>query len=177
MDIQLIARGGVPVKLDRSRLLFFDTASTWALYLKHGPDYLLKLIGNTPGEKTLFVRSEAALIDLLMAGLQRDAEQHNETLSEEQVRGFVHPFNMGKVAGLVIQALGRAVMTEAVPGKAVAAGDTPAGAAADGPGPAKVTTMSKRSASPSERLAGPPRSSGPRRSVSSTSRTRGTSKK
>ncbi|HSU19907.1 MAG TPA: hypothetical protein VLI45_09220 [Acidobacteriaceae bacterium] len=166
MELSL-QRGAIPVELDRTRILFFDHAATWLLVQKFGPAFLTKLY--RVKDKNVFELVDMdALAFFLFAGLQRDAKQHGEDLTLEQAQEFLRPWTYTLIFHAVIFAAVGATASPALPGKAAAdasAAEPPAPkqAAPSHPGPTKVTTSTKRSASPSRSSAGRKPSSGRRR--------------
>lgn len=172
MDISLIARGGVPIRLDRPRVLFFDMVATWALMQRYKRDYLSKLYrvetvtpaeGKTPARLAFELMDIEVLAVYLMLGLQADAKAGGESVTLEQVQSFLLPTTVNEIFELVIAALGRGIQAPAVPGKPDAATASPAAAAPQHPGPTKASTTRKPSASRSRSSTKPRSGSGRKR--------------
>lgn len=152
-------RGAYPITLDRERIVFFELSASFLLHKKYGPMFLLSLYRNTDGGKAE-LQSEEALRYFLWAGLQWDAKANGEKLSEEQVGKFFNPFNFDEITTIVTKALAATMNTPTPPGKTAAAAASPAVVATQGPGPTKVSTSSKRNASPTRRSTSRPNRSG-----------------
>lgn len=170
MDFEL-QRGQWPVDLDRRRILFFNDKATWLLYQQFGARFLPKLytIPNPKQPLEWKLESMDALAFFLWAGLQWDARRHGEELTLELVAGLIHPWNLDRIFRAVVFAVVGATAAPGLPGKESADGVAakPAAgtkAAPKHPGPSKVSTSLKRSASPTRSSAGRRTSSGkPRR--------------
>ena len=184
MDLSLLPRGAFPVTLDRERVVFFDMTATWMLIKKYGKQFLPSLY--VPGTGTsIELVSMDALVFFLYAGLQKDAKDHGETLTLEQVETFVTSWNFEEVLRRVTYACVGVMATPAMLGEmrtvvasaAPAVVENPAAPSVPAsPGPTKVSTPMKRSASPTPSSAGHRKGSGKSRPGSSTSRGKGTSK-
>ncbi len=170
MDLSL-QRGAIPVDLDRTRILFYDHAATWALIQKYGQRFILSLYDTKEedGRTELVLQSMDVLAFFLFAGLQADAKRNGETLTEEQAAAFLHSWNFAGIFRSVVWAVIGNTATPEMVGKAQATGPAAKPAARKTPpnlGPAKVTTSSKRSGSRSRFSAGARKGSGPRPSAS-----------
>lgn len=151
MDTSLLARGGTPVELDRTRILFFDLAATWLLIQRYGMTFATQLYrASGKGDAaSLELVSIDALAFFLFVGLMAEARANGETLTEEFVQQHIVPFNVQTIFLQVAIALSRSNRVPAPPtpeGKAEAAPAGPAEAAAK-QGRRKPSTSTKRSAS------------------------------
>ena len=169
MDLTRIARGGTPIDLDRTRVLFFDKAATWLLVQRYGTAFLAALYA--PGKNgAVELQSMDVLAFFLWAGLQAQARELGEDLTPERVEEFIVPLKIGEILNKVIIALARGIQTPPEPGKAEAVPASPAGAAEApaarhprGPGPTRASTLQTRSASQRRSSAKRPTTSGTRR--------------
>lgn len=163
MNSPLLARGGVLIKLDRERVLFFSMQSTWQLVQRYGMHFITALYkaSESEGGTAVELKDMDALLFFLWVGLQTEAEATGETLTLEQTAEFITPYTLPGVFNTVVTALMRDVSIAALPGKAEAATASPAPAAMH-PGPTKASTLTTRSAPPS-RSAGRGKPSGRQR--------------
>ena len=168
MDTSLIARGGTPIELDRTRILFFDKTAYWLLQVKYGAGPAAALYTAKPVGKDGY-RAELKDIDalelFLLAGLQADAQRNGETLTREQVGEWLMPSTIPMIFEAVVRAFTRGIHTPPAPGdagKADAAAARPA-AVAKKPASQKRSTSQKRSGSRSRSSARLRSSSGRRR--------------
>lgn len=158
MDLTL-QRGAFPVELDRSRILFYDMTATWLLIQQYGQKFLTALYRiRGKGKDEFELVSMDALAFFLWVGLQADAQNNDEDLTLDQVKGFLRPWTYTAIFQRVIFAVVGATATPSILGKAPADGEAAkpaaAPAAAKGPGPTKVSTSTKRSGSRSRSSAG-----------------------
>src|SRR6185437_15472565 len=163
-----LQRGAIPVDVDRQRILFFDHNATWLLLQKYGPRFIIELY-RVPDPKVprFELVSMDALAFFLFAGLQADAKRRGEELTLEQAQAFLTPWTYEKIFERVVYAVVGATATPAMLGKAAAddaaakpSAEPKAAPAHPHPGPTKVTTSLKRSASPSRSSTGPRKPSG-----------------
>ena len=168
MDLSRIARGGTPIDLDRTRIIFFDMQASFLLYQKFGRGYLSELFTmepaptkENPALKVPVLRDVETLAFYLWVGLLADARDANEKLTLDRVQEFIRPTTLNDIVNSVIIALGTGINNPAEPGKAdaeAAGGPVPAD-----PGPLKHSTTRKRSASVSRSSGKRPTSSSRRR--------------
>ena len=182
MDLSLLPRGAFPVTLDRERVILFDMAATWILQQKYGPRFLPALFTPAPNGQDLQLKDMDAMAFFLYVGLQADAKAHGETVSLEQVQGWIYAWNADEVFKRVCFAVVGNIATPALLGEMRAVSSTgklPAvkSPAPKNPGPTKVSTMTKRSGSPTPSSVGSRRTSGRSPSGSSRSPAKGTSRK
>lgn len=173
MNSQLIARGGVPLKLDRERVVFYTNQSTWLLVKKYGMRFISALYKTVPQSDEdvaagvppeVEIKDMAVLEHFLHIGLLADAEEQGESLSLQRVQDFITPYTMPRIFNAVIEALGRDVTSAELPGKAEAAQSSPDRAATE-MGAAKSSTLTTRSVRHTP-AGGAGRSSGKRRRAS-----------
>ncbi len=165
MDNALIARGGVPVELDRTRILFFDKTAAFNLIDKYGEAYLSALYGpgtTANGRPTVKLKNIDALEYFLWAGLQYEAHQKGEQLALETVGGWVMPSTTIRIFDRVLLAITRDIHTPPLLGKDQAATASPA-AAAKKSGRRTASTSRKLRGSRSRNWVSPKKSSGRRR--------------
>ena len=146
MNNSLIARGGVPVQLDRERIVLFDMQATGLLNQKYGMAFWQQLF-ETDGKGLPKVKDITALQFFLWAGLLADAEIDGEKLTLEQVSDFIRPMTLGLIASAVSIAVTFQFSAPGAQGKAEAVAASPADTASEGKGGRKVSTMPKRKAS------------------------------
>jgi hypothetical protein len=141
----LIARGGMPLDLDRQRVVFFDKFATAALVKKYGDEFPASLysakIDNPDAVKKgarPILRAEVKDVDVLafflFAGLQLDARENDEELTEAQVEDWVIPSTFRAISNAVVVALTLGIHAPVPPGKTSAATASPAATAKKGPG-------------------------------------------
>jgi len=90
-------RAHISIDLDRPRVLCFDHKATFALMQRYGlrPTNALYETIPLPGRKQeLRIRSVEALAFFLYIGLQRDAADAGETLTEAQAEALITPLTI-----------------------------------------------------------------------------------
>jgi len=97
----------VPVQMDRTRVLAFDSAATFLLYQRFGDNFLFELYEQEPGNAAgkLRLRSRDAFVFFLWAGLQRDAKAAGEYLSIADVEDQIVPMSISDLAAALSLAL------------------------------------------------------------------------
>jgi len=160
-----LQRGAIPVDLDIPRTLIFDMRATWLLIQRYGSQFLtaLYVAKSLPGGKSWVELKDMEVLQyFLWAGLQADARQRGEEFTMDMAAEQLRPFTYTKIFNAVVVALMADTTTPVQPGKTPATGTAakPAAKAKPTPGPTKVSTSLKRSASPTRSSAGPRRSSG-----------------
>lgn len=167
MDTRLIARGGVPVKLDRERIVFFNMEGTWLLVQKYGINFVTVLYDAkmVDGRAEVELKDMEALAFFLWVGLRADAADNGEDLTIERVREFITPYTLPALINAVVLALTRDLETPERPGKENATGGAakPAVGAPADPGRTLVSASKTRQAGPAASRTGRQSSSGRRR--------------
>jgi hypothetical protein len=107
------ARFFIPVELDRTRVLAFDSAATFLIFQKFGENFIHELYEADPnapapvkgrGQK-LRLRSREAFEFFLWAGLQRDAKAAGEILTLEAVADQIVPTTINDLFSALLVAL------------------------------------------------------------------------
>jgi hypothetical protein len=152
-------RGAIPVDLDRPRVLFFDHNATWLLIQKYGERFVPELY-RVNEKRELVLHSMDALAYFLWAGVQRDALEQGAPFTLTDAQDALRPYTYTRIFKAVLLAVVGGTAAPAPPGKPQAPGAEPEPSAADPeetgtaraasppePGPTKVMTSSRRSAS------------------------------
>lgn len=142
-------RAHIPIELDRQRILCFDHRATFLLMKRYGLRPTSALYETIPEEgdkkkRVLRIRDMDVLVYFLWAGLQRDAQDAEETLTLEQVEEFVSPLLLEPIVYALTSALSQPLQRK---------NGSPAEAAGAQAGEAKSprnTTGKRTSASPRE---------------------------
>jgi hypothetical protein len=101
-----VQRFFIPVELDRTRVLAFDSAATFLIYQKYGAKFFWELYERDPeNPKVLRLRSHEAVEFFLWAGLQRDAKAAGEMLTLEDVSAMILPTTIDDVVASLLIAL------------------------------------------------------------------------
>jgi hypothetical protein len=152
-------RGAVTLTLDRPYILLYAMRATDLLRTRFGPNYLAALY--TVNHGNVEITSMEALAYYLWAGLREWVRQTGEEITLEEAENMVRPFTEKRVGAAVLTAVTRNYMAP-LPKAEVHGAPGASGAVDAGPGSTKISTSSRRSASPTASSAGRRRASGRR---------------